>query len=254
MNTLFEASGFQVEITKDGSPTLKQQDFGESMHHSAGAAAETWYIYGSVLQTVFNKFVAKDSDQCIKICNVGLGLGYIEMAWTILTANKHTTLDSFEIIPELQTGLIDWISEKNSLPAEVYTKAAASLIAACITDTTMTIIDIKKRMQQQVQKSKLTFHNDVMKFNEIKKWNVICFDAFSRKTNSELWSPAFLNNFLDQFAADECVFTTYAATKSLKEALALHGFTEMNRPGFSGKRESTLAARGPAMIRAFQTF
>ncbi len=254
MNTLFEASGFQVEITNDGSPTLKQHALGESMHHSAGAASETWYIYGSVMQTVFEQIATMDSEHCIQICNVGLGLGYTEMVWAILAADKNTTLDSFEIVPELESYLLNWIIETNPSPSEIYTKVAASLIAECKTDKTLTLYDLQKRMQQQTHESKLKFHSDVMMFKESKKWNIICFDAFSKKTNSELWSPEFLNYFLDQFAADDCVFTTYAATKSLKDALKLHGFTDTNRPGFSGKRESTLAVRGPAMIRAFQTF
>ena len=50
------------------------------------------------------------------------------------------------------------------------------------------------------------------------------------------------------------MFSTYASTRGLKEALAAAGFTRLHRKGFSGKRESTLAVRGEIMLSAFQTF
>ena len=44
MNNEFAQTRFTIEITADGSPTLKLPEQGESMHHSGGAAKETDYI------------------------------------------------------------------------------------------------------------------------------------------------------------------------------------------------------------------
>ncbi len=96
----FRQIGFLIETTKDGSPTLRFQNQGESMHHSGGAAAETNYIYGDLISKTLQ--VLK---QDCKTCVVGLGLGYIEIAWAqaLISQNLRSddllTLDSFEIIP-----------------------------------------------------------------------------------------------------------------------------------------------------------
>ena len=44
-------------------------------------------------------------------------------------------------------------------------------------------------------------------------------------------------------AAENCVFTTYACTSVLRKTLTENGFQFLKRPGFSGKRESSLATR-----------
>ena len=249
MNTSFEASGFQVEITKDGSPTLKHQRSGESMHHSAGAASETWYIYGSVIEAVFKETTEQQPAACIEVCNVGLGLGYIEMVWAILKSEKiDSCLDSFEIIPELQKELRDWLENKESTNTETYNLAWDHLIA--MSPYLLKSSDLRKKMQSQ----QLNLHSDILQFKQNKKWNIICFDAFSNKTDNQLWTSEFLNYFLDVYTADECVFTTYASTGSLKNALKSKGFKILNRPGFSGKRESTLAVRGTFMNHVFRIF
>ena len=72
--------GFEVEITRDGSPSLHliatvdpTKPFGETMHHSGGAITETNLIYGIPIAEIFVKM---NSPQFLI---VGLGLGYIEM-------------------------------------------------------------------------------------------------------------------------------------------------------------------------------
>ena len=253
MNTLFEASGFQVEITNDGSPTLKQVRSGESMHHSGGAASETWYIYGSVMETVFKQAALSKSTDCIQVCNVGLGLGYIEMAWVILNFEKiNSHFDSFEISYDLQKHFSDWLENKESVTTEIYNLAWNQLIAHSA--HLIKSSELRKQIQTEHLKRQLNFHGDIIQHKQNKKWNVICFDAFSNKTDHQIWTLEYLNYFLENHTASDCVFTTYASTSILKKALKSNGFKILNRSGFSGKRESTLAIRGPFMNHAFQIF
>ncbi len=245
MNQTFEASGFRLEMTADGSPTLKHSVFGESMHHSGGAAAETWYIYGHVMQKLFE--AAEFEKKTMHVASIGLGLGYIEMLFAGLHGkDAPVTLDSFEIIPALQENFKNWYAE--SAPVDpVYSLAYKSLRNPHFN---LSEIEIKQRLQSSL----ITYWGDFLTFKEFRQWNVICFDAFSKKSNANLWTPEFLSSFLKTSAAANCVFTTYACTGALKTALKENHFTLLNRPGFSGKRDSTLAIRGEFMSRVFQTF
>lgn len=253
MNLSFEASGFELETTKDGSPTLKLRQTGESMHHSAGAASETWYIYGAVIKAVMDAEISTDIGT--DICTVGLGLGYIEMVWALLQENNQSThLDTFEISPELRNNFTDWIQEKKTSQSAVYDLAASHLVQISgllgLTDLAFVTKDIQRKLRSQ----KLQIHEDICEFKAPKKWNIICFDAFCNKTDNQLWTADYLDLFLSRHTQTECVFTTYASTRTLKDALRKHDFKLLNRPGFSGKRESTLAVRGLKMNPIFQTF
>ncbi|OFZ31969.1 MAG: hypothetical protein A2622_12085 [Bdellovibrionales bacterium RIFCSPHIGHO2_01_FULL_40_29] len=241
MTSTFEASGFQIITTNDGSPTLLSKKLQESMHHSAGAATETWYIYGSVLEK------ALSLEEPLRICTVGLGLGYIEMAWAALE-HHQTSLDTFEIVECLKSSFQDWFLSSDEDPAAIHHMACAKLLQK--QKSLQTVHDIKV----QLRKNPPRFHGSILDFSETQKWNVICFDAFSKKSSGDLWTPEFLDTFLREFTDKNCVFTTYACTGTLKRALLNHGFQWIERPGFSGKRDSTLAIRGSVMSRAFQTF
>lgn len=225
MNNPFEASGFQIEITRDGSPTLKLHN-GESMHHSGGAAGETWYIYGAVIDSALQ--ILPDS----RICTVGLGLGYIEMATAIVSA--HVKIDSFEIVSELVTEFKKWIQNEPTPASEIYDLVFNSLIV----NRPSEISRIKNTLNG------IQFYGDITTSHLKKKWNIICFDAFSKKTSESLWTPEFLDSFLQNHTEPDCIFTTYACTGTLNKALVKHDFILRDRSGFSGKRESTLAVRG----------
>ena len=77
---LWRDIGFEIEITGDGSPSLRllesvdpAKDKGESMHHSGGACAETLLIYGQPIALTLQKV------EKAHFLIVGLGLGYIEL-------------------------------------------------------------------------------------------------------------------------------------------------------------------------------
>jgi len=100
--------GFEVEITGDGSPTLRLMP-GECMHHSGGAAEETELIYGQVIRQCFEQTSQPH------FLSVGLGLGYVEMTVAreaLIKQNLNFTLESFELVPELREYLKQWLNEE----------------------------------------------------------------------------------------------------------------------------------------------
>lgn len=244
MNRVFEQIRFTVESTKDGSPTLRLPDLGEWMHHSSGAASETLYIYKSVIDLAFKSLESS------KTCIVGLGLGYIEISWAMALleregvepehANLHS-LTSFEVIPELKQHFLEWFSTENSLIYDDIIKSYK------ISDENKILI--KSVLSSNYKKEPM--QGDLTQFAQNTRWNVICYDAYSSKTSQELWSEEFLNNFLQNHASEDCIFTTYACTGVLKRALAANGFKVIRRPAVQGKgSHCTLALRGEFLKNA----
>ncbi len=220
---------FITELTADQSPTLRSVQFidgvsvPESMHHSGGAAAETEYIYGEVIR------LGLSVQQSLNFLVVGLGLGYIEILISSLVRGQN--ISSFEIDSELRNNFQNWINGTDEF--EIYNEVCKSLKL----DSDF--------VRESFQKNKLILNAELnleSKFAE--KNHIICFDAFSVKTSGLLWTEDFLDYFILNACAPDCIFTTYACTGLLKRTLVKHGFQLNPRAGFTGKRDSTLAVRG----------
>jgi hypothetical protein len=244
MKNQFEQTRFTIETTEDGSPTLRLRlsdgTGGESMHHSGGAAAETEYIYKSVIEAALQVLPE------LKLAVVGLGLGYIEISWAIANLNNFrnekkngkkeikSTFVSFEAEEDLKTNFLTWIATGKP---EIYNTVCSAM------DKNSSIDEIRKLLELNLQKFALK--GDLVKeFEKDKTWNVICFDAFSKKTSEELWTEDFLNELLQKSCHEDCILTTYACTGALKRALKQNNFRLIERTRFKGKRDSTLAVRG----------
>lgn len=270
---LFQENHFEVEITADQSPTLRMlgspaqnSSRPESMHHSGGAATETKYIYSQVIDAALAAYLAKPRhDQKFATAVIGLGLGYIEICWALnllkkrLSSFNEMTLDTFETVPKLKSLFQNWISSsgidrKISLTVNEEISIYDFIVQKIQPD--VQLADVVHILNQAFKKNDLRFHEDLLNFHESAQWNVICYDAFSQKTSHPLWQKEFLDHFLSQYAAQDCVFTTYACTGVLKKSLQEKGFTLLKRPGFQGKRDSTLAIRGyfSTDLSLFQTF
>lgn len=241
-STLFDS--FDVELTADGSPTLRLKEAlfekrPESMHHSGGAASETRYIY-----TLPFNIIKKFSDD-IRVGVVGLGLGYIELSLlkdldTTEDLEKIIEITSFEKVDELTEKFKNWIFKKEN--NDLYNLIQEKIIQFSLKPNS----DFK--IQDFLEKNKniqWNFLKELSLDTQIdRKFNFIAYDAFSRSTDHPLWSDEFLDYFLSQLCDQDCVFTTYACTGSLKRALVRNGFYFMKRLGFSQKRDSTIALRG----------
>ncbi len=227
-----DLKSFVIELTGDGSPTLRlkkssSEKQAESMHHSGGAAAETLYIYSEPFKKTLS--VIKHENPSIGV--VGLGLGYIELS--MAPSLSKAKLVSFEKDQELVESFKSWIHghenktydlicEKLNVDKSSVLKKLNSLDWHCAGELTL--------------KTK-TSH----------PFNFIAYDAFSQFTDGPLWTDGFLDFFLTNLCAKDCVFATYACTGLLKRALLRNNFVFIKRPGFTGKRDATLALRGEFM-------
>lgn len=236
MKNEFAQTPFTIEITADGSPTLRLHlengGDGESMHHSGGAAAETEYIYKSVIEAAVQRLPD------IKLAIVGLGLGYIEISWAIACLKQKSNLQSrfisFETEDVLKNKFLAWLGNED--PA-IYDEVCHALGAS------ENIEQIKELIKNNPEPDPFK-GNLVSNYDKNNSYNVICFDAFSKKTSEDLWTEEFLTQFLARAAHPDCIFTTYACTGTLKRALKYNGFQLIDRFRFKSSRESTLAVRG----------
>lgn len=241
----FTSIGFEIEVTEDGSPTLRLPNQGESMHHSGGAAAETNYIYGNVLN--MGHQILRDS---CKTCVVGLGLGYIEISWAIslikngLSPSESLSFHSFEVVPGLIENFCSWLHSKKAHP--VYDLIVEKL------DPNISNSEVKEVLQNALKAGSSLNGNFTDLSGHREKYNVICYDAFSKKTSENLWLADFLEKFFKTYSASDCVVTTYACTGVFRKALQEQNFQFFKRPGFCGKRDSSLAVKGKFSLEDFR--
>ena len=242
----FQKMGFDLEQTADQSWTLRMQKStdwneneprsGESMHHSGGAFSETCYIYGPQLE--WGLLNHKNP----KVLSIGLGLGYVEILTAtvaIVTKNSQWRLDSFEIVEGLRSEFTKFcLEDKNSHP---YQNILARMSQSFLVSQDL----IYQELQSALKSDRLKLHGDLTKFDLQKNdYQLVCQDAFSRKTNPDLWSDEFLARLMNSCDENFCSVSSYASLGPLKRSLKSAGFNLYVRPGFHGKRNCTMATKG----------
>jgi len=231
------AKNYAIEMTEDGSPTMRI-DSGESMHHSGGAWAETLYVYGAALRWA----LSKTDSSSMRICNVGLGLGYNELLVAALCPQIER-LFSFEV----ESRLVESFEDNLSSISDAYFQNILTQVNAVFPaiDPCLRLLEWRSGGRWRVFPEGLgpDFFAQAQKQMD---WTICLYDAFSAQTNPELWEEEFLVQFLASQAGNQfAVFATYACRGSLKRALRRSSFQVLERPGFQGKRNATFAVRGP---------
>lgn len=243
--------GFTIEMTKDGSPSLRllkslnpEFEQGEAMHHSGGAVSETQLIYGQIIQLTFEKILNEKPRFLI----VGLGLGYIELfvaAYSWIYGKKIGKLTSYESVPELAASFIQWIQddpEQAEIIRNTYNQVWESIQTQLPKLTPLAEVKATLKTAFMDEGAICGAIDPETVFTE--NAHCILYDAFSSKTSPHLWEEAFLSRFLEQAALQNCIFGTYSAKGTLKRALRASGFQLEKRDGFKSKRGSTRAFRG----------
>lgn len=239
--------GFEIEITGDQSPSLHllqssdpTKNYGESMHHSGGAASETLLIYGEPIKNSLKRDSSGD------FLVVGLGLGYIEMtvAREALLAKilpQNISILSFESVPELREAFEFWLAGSHEVydvaVFEVYDQVARSILKGTDLEVEQVKMFLRSLKSFEVQGALET------QAQVRARYDGILYDAFSSKTTPHLWDEAFLKDLIFKSTKPGSFVSTYACKGSLKRALRENGFEVIVREGFMGKRNSTLGLR-----------
>lgn len=233
----------QFVRTQDGSPSLitgYESGLSEGMHHMGGAATESVYIYGSALESAL-----KAAPGIIRVMSLGLGLGYNELITAAISVRYPSTkfeMVTFEIDKILTGQFEKWLLNQE-LEAE-WTEGFELVLSSVAKLCEQNPDKIKQTLTDWFRKGQWQLLGGFPQCLDAEHcFDVVYYDAFSRKMDEELWQEAFLSQFLANHASPKCVFATYAATGNLKRALRAQKFQLQDRPGFSGKKESTFAIR-----------
>lgn len=231
---------YEIFITRDGSPTLILTDkngYQEKMHHSGGARSESFYIYHFALEQLLQRRWPA------RILSLGLGLAYNELI-AIGRLSKAGEVGwkiwSFECEEFLRLGFLDWLRDR----PHVLSPVLDHVLAVVAETLQMAAPDLQAATLRAFESGQLEIRASFPESaNDLSEVTCVFFDAFSKKMSPELWSEPSLEEELRAKIAERCVLTTYAATGTLNRALKALSFEILRRPGFAGKRESTLAIR-----------
>lgn len=247
MSTEWKKHNFELMQTDDGSPSLVVSFAGgaaECMHHRGGAWSETKMIYGQPAEVVFQSGGTR-------FLSVGLGLAYNEM---MLMALSQKLQKPFKLIQsfEADSFLIQCFQgflKGEKLPEEI--QATYQYIFDLVAHPEV-ISQMKSHMLDQFLQKKLILVGSLtLESLPMEEFDYVLFDAFSNKSSPELWTEDFLTQFFAGLG-DDCVLSTYACTGALKRALKKTGFQLLQRQGFAGRRESTLAVKGQKYLIPLQ--
>lgn len=248
MSTEWKKHNFELIQTADGSPSLVVS-FGENsaecMHHRGGAWAETKMIYAQPAKVILQQGGRR-------FLSVGLGLAYNEMMLMALSQELALSLEciqSYEAEPFLIECFQNFIQGQGLHPELHATyQNILNLIA-----TGHDALQLQKFMKECLHQDKLRLFGALNSTTLPREsFDYVLFDAFSNKSNPELWTEDFLTQFFSSLGHD-CVVSTYACTGALKRSLKKTGFELLPRSGFAGRRESTLAVKGQKYRGALAT-
>lgn len=209
--------------TKDGSVSINSVFYNENCHSLDGARSETIYnfIEGCEIVTRFKHHSP------FTIFETGLGLGY-GLDCTLDIIGGHPLLFiSTEIEPELIS-----YNKKNKnhlLWQNLKLDDCGHYIA---TENNQTLVVLNGDATKTIE--------DISFYLKNNKINALFQDAFSPKKNPELWTEDWFRK-LKQHAHDDCIMSTYCASRGPLEAMALAGWNINARKGFGRKKSSTVA-------------
>jgi tRNA U34 5-methylaminomethyl-2-thiouridine-forming methyltransferase MnmC len=215
--------------TDDGTFTIFSDEYGQAMHTLSGAYDE------SLLKHVVPSKILDRSDTCLRVLDVGFGIGY----------NVLALLDRFLKDPKGRRVEISSL-EKEMVPVELLRgivfpgsrgtlyEALKGLLETGQVDgdgfSARLIIGDARRSVRQLPSS--SFH-------------AVFHDAFSPSKNPELWTVDFFREIY-RAAADGSILTTYSSAPQVRGALLEAGFIVGKGPSVGNKREGTVAAKGDA--------
>ena len=210
-----------IEITEDGSTTLKLTEFDEQFHSIHGAINESIHIY---INAGLNFLVEREA---LKILEVGFGTGLNALLTLQNIGARKIEYHAIEAYP---------------LKEEEYKQLNYNLFI----DNELKII-YSKIMQFDEEKwmninANFKLKVSVSKIEEIHlesdEYDLVYFDAFGPAVQPELWSEKIFEKIYHSMAQNS-VLVTYCSKGAVKRSLKGVGFEVLALPGPIGKREIT---------------
>jgi tRNA U34 5-methylaminomethyl-2-thiouridine-forming methyltransferase MnmC len=212
-----------VVTTKDGSKTIRIEEWNEHYHSTHGAIQESRHVY---IQAGLDYFLSKNQPESITVLEAGFGTGLnalLAYSWAEKTKTPihYIGIEAYPISSE----------EKNALH---YHEALEGEEIKAIFDQLH-----QAEWEQEVPISKV-FNLNKLKlfFNDLELKNsvdVVFYDAFGPRVQPELWEVSIFERFYEALKPGG-VFVTYCVKGTAKRAMQSLGFEVDIIEGPPGKR------------------
>ncbi|GIV44345.1 MAG: hypothetical protein KatS3mg035_1468 [Bacteroidia bacterium] len=211
----------QIEITKDGSPTILIPEWNERYHSKNGALQESLYVY--IQNGLF--FIDKP---VIRILEIGLGTGL-----NVLLTYAHQ---------KPQTKIIYEALEPFPLSQDIYEKLDYSHLEG-LENTALLfqkIHAIEPAQPLNVRENFLftKYFQKVQEYETPHLWDLVYWDAFGPRVQPEMWSLGLCQKIYDLLDIGG-IIVTYCSQGQFKRNLKQVGFEVEVLPGPPFKREMT---------------
>jgi len=218
---------FEIITTGDQSPTVRHPRFGETYHSTYGALTESRHVF---IEAGMRYFLDQFPERSfLRIFEMGFGTG-LNALLTLLEAHRRTVKVHYTSIEKFPLDNVDDLASYLS-SGERHLFAA---LHASPWDETVEISPgfiLEKRL------------------GDIHSWawpagvyDVIYYDAFSPRTQPELWTPALFRAMFEALRPGG-IWVTYVAKGQVRRDLQAAGFEVERLPGPPGKREMLRAVK-----------
>lgn len=214
----------EVIKTEDGSSTIFIPEMDENYHSTHGAIQEAMHVF------IQHGLHAVEDKSSISIFEMGFGTGLNALLTKIhaKTAIKYAGIEAFPVEEELIDQL-NYLEELGEEHKDVFQKMHS---LPWQEKNEITSDFILEKIDKKIEDYTL----------EPEVFDLIYFDAFGPKAQSEMWDISILKKMYDGLQTNGFLIT-YCAMGQFKRDLKSLGFEVVPLPGPPGKREMTKAIK-----------
>lgn len=221
----------KIVTTKDGSKTIRIEDWDEHYHSIHGAIQEAMHVY---IQAGLEHYMRVNPEDSITVLEAGFGTGLNALLTGLWAEKNSITLDYI--------GLEAYPISKKEIEALDYPKVLQEKESPSIYDRIHQAsweewVDISKGVRLQKQQ---LFFSDLNLNHEA---DVVFYDAFGPRVQPELWEAPVFERFYNALKPGG-ILVTYSVKGTAKRALQAIGFEVDIIEGPPGKRH---------MMRAYKS-
>lgn len=219
-----EHISFEQQTTRDGSLTAVSALFGETYHSLFGAETESRYVY---LEQ--GLFLLREPNPVILEMGFGTGLNALltlEFAERTGRSIRYVTYEKYPVPPDVLMHM------PRSAPDERSAKWFRRLHEAVWNEET--------RISPSFQLCKM--QADIITMDAHSCFDLVYYDAFSPKTQPELWTAEIFSRIFEAMKPGG-ILVTYSSSGHVKRALRTAGFQLERLQGPPGKKHMLRARK-----------
>lgn len=215
----------EIHLTKDGSSTLFIPSMDETYHSTHGAIQEAKHVF---IENGIKRILKEE----IRVLEVGLGTG-LNAILTYAFGKRNRKRIHY-------VGLETRPLESSIIAKLNYSEQSEEVEQKVLNEVHESAWNTWVELSDNFRLKKI--ETKVQTYSKAEEFDIIYYDAFGPRAQSEMWLIAIFKLLYDQLA-ENGVLVTYCAMGQFKRDLKACGFEVISLPGPPGKREMTLAIK-----------